>query len=139
VPDQPRLCKLGCSTVVSKSGRICDSCAIILSGPKKPCFDCGKLIPARYKRCDKHILEAKAGSRAAKRPPVPRWMRLAVLIRDDYTCQNCGLQVADEISARGVLQMDHKVSHVSGGSTVVENLQTMCATCNRQKWYIRTL
>lgn len=136
--DQPRLCKMGCSTVVSKSGRICDKCAATLPGVKSPCFDCGKLISARYKRCDKHLLEAKAGSRAAKRPPIPRPMRLAVLIRDNYTCQNCGLQVADEIAARGVLQMDHIVSHVSGGPTVAENLQTMCAKCNRKKWYIRT-
>ena len=134
--DISRQCKNGCGAVVSKVGHICDMCADKLPGTKNPCFDCGRLISSRYKRCDIHILEAKAGSRAMKRPPISVAIRRAVLIRDDFTCQGCGLQVASFEDARGVMQMDHIVSHVSGGPTTVENLQTMCAKCNRKKWYI---
>ena len=132
--DSVRLCKAGCGSIVSKVGRTCDECSKMKPGPKHPCDMCGNLIPKSLKRCDKHWLEAKNGSRAAVRPRISRELRIQVLLRDKLTCVACGLNVKSLDQARGVLVLDHIVSHVSGGPTSLENLQTMCAKCNRAKW-----
>lgn len=132
--DSVRLCKAGCGSIVSKVGRTCDECSKTKPGPRHRCDKCEALIPKSQKRCDKHWLEAKGGSRAAIRPRISRELRRQVLLRDKLTCVSCGLSVETVEQARGVLVLDHIVSHVSGGPTSLENLQTMCAKCNRAKW-----
>jgi superfamily II DNA or RNA helicase len=48
--------------------------------------------------------------------------------RDNYTCLCCGA------SGRGIrLQIDHIVPYNLGGETTVENSQTLCSVCNREK------
>lgn len=48
--------------------------------------------------------------------------------RDGNACLCCG------VSGKGVrLQIDHIVSYSVGGETSVENSQTLCSICNRQK------
>lgn len=48
--------------------------------------------------------------------------------RDHYTCQACGAR------GKGIrLQIDHIVSVKMGGETSVENSQTLCSVCNREK------
>ena len=91
-------------------------------------------MPRSQKRCDIHWLIAKGHSRAAIRPRISQELRKAVLERDSYTCVTCRLSAGGFAEARGVLVMDHIVSHVSGGATTFENLQTMCSKCNRAKW-----
>lgn len=55
------------------------------------------------------------------------WYRLRwiILNRDRFTCQYCGRKAPDVI-----LQVDHKISKVNGGSDNEENLITSCIACN---------
>jgi len=54
--------------------------------------------------------------------------RRALLMRDDYTCQYCGVQPGKEH-----LTMDHILPRSRGGRTDWENVATACAPCNRRK------
>lgn len=54
--------------------------------------------------------------------------RRALLMRDDYTCQYCGIQPGKEH-----LTMDHILPRSRGGKTEWENMATACAPCNRKK------
>lgn len=65
-----------------------------------------------------------AGPRAA-RSAIPRETRLAVWERDGGRCVDCG--------ASFDLQYDHVIPLALGGADTVENLQILCAPCNREK------
>ena len=52
-------------------------------------------------------------------------LRAQVLERDEGACLACGS--ADD------LELDHVVPVVLGGPTTLQNLQTLCASCNRRK------
>jgi 5-methylcytosine-specific restriction endonuclease McrA len=60
-----------------------------------------------------------------RREPIPREMRRAVFDRDGGRCAECGSNFD--------LQYDHIIPVALGGATSVENLQLLCADCNRQK------
>ena len=55
-------------------------------------------------------------------------LRLLVLYRDNYKCCFCGASPA--ISPGVYLQVDHIFPWSRGGETVLENLQTLCESCN---------
>ena len=59
------------------------------------------------------------------RPPIARDVRLAVFERDGGKCVECGSSFD--------IQYDHILPFAHGGATTVENLQILCADCNRQK------
>lgn len=61
----------------------------------------------------------------ARREPIPREVRLAVWQRDGGRCVECRSDFD--------LQYDHVIPFSMGGATTAENLQLMCATCNREK------
>lgn len=52
-------------------------------------------------------------------------LRLTVFERDGYACLRCKSQKN--------LRADHVIPESEGGETVLENLQTLCATCNSWK------
>lgn len=53
-----------------------------------------------------------------------------ILLRDaNYACVECGARAADGAT----LEVDHIVPFSQGGSDEYENLQILCATCNRKK------
>ncbi len=52
-------------------------------------------------------------------------LRLAVFERDGYECLRCKSQKS--------LRADHVIPESEGGETELENLQTLCATCNSWK------
>ncbi len=56
-------------------------------------------------------------------------LRFKVFKRDNYRCQICGRSAQDGI----VLEVDHKVPVVRGGSDEITNLWTLCFPCNRGK------
>lgn len=57
--------------------------------------------------------------------PIPQKLRKAVFERDGYTCRHCG--------ATTNLAADHIVPEARGGKATMENLQTLCRSCNSRK------
>jgi hypothetical protein len=56
---------------------------------------------------------------------VPQVLRTAVMERDLYRCRQCGTHLD--------LTVDHVHPESLGGETVLENLQTLCRSCNSKK------
>ena len=54
-----------------------------------------------------------------------RRLRRLVFIRDGYRCVACG--------RAGRLECDHKLPTWQGGSSAMENLQTLCRNCHIEK------
>jgi len=55
-------------------------------------------------------------------------LRFKVLQRDQFRCRLCGRSPATELSCK--LHVDHVLAFSKGGKTILENLQTLCSTCN---------
>jgi Homing endonuclease associated repeat/HNH endonuclease len=55
-------------------------------------------------------------------------MRWRILQRDRFTCCACGASPARTLGVE--LHVDHITAWSNGGLSVLENLQTLCATCN---------
>ncbi|MBA7604388.1 hypothetical protein ES703_11508 [subsurface metagenome] len=66
----------------------------------------------------------------------PAYVR-ATFIRDNFTCQECGLHTMREdkpwLPDFSRLECDHIVPLARGGKTEMSNLQTLCKECNRKK------
>lgn len=66
----------------------------------------------------------------------PAYVR-ATFIRDDFTCQECGLHPMGEdkpwLPDLSRLECDHIIPLAKGGETTMDNLQTLCRECNRRK------
>lgn len=77
-------------------------------------------------------------------------LRAHVFQRDNFTCCRCGAQAVNcpaeydgrfslstNTLVRGrwsdVLILDHVLTLAAGGRSVIENLQTLCETCNKRK------
>ncbi len=58
-------------------------------------------------------------------------VRGAVWRRDGYRCVYCGHQAT--LLTLWILEVDHKIPVSRGGSDALWNLQTTCASCNRDK------
>ena len=58
-------------------------------------------------------------------------LRKEIMLRDNYTCQVCGISIKDEPHL--LLEIDHIVPLSRGGVTSLNNLQTLCWRCNRKK------
>jgi len=60
--------------------------------------------------------------------------RLAIFIRDNYTCAYCGKRCNDD-----EITIDHVIPSSKGGEWTWDNLVTCCLECNRKKkdniWY----
>ena len=54
--------------------------------------------------------------------------RRTVMLRDNYTCQYCGLQMP-----KSELTIDHVIPKVRGGATTWENVVCACKPCNLRK------
>lgn len=68
---------------------------------------------------------------AGQRALMTSTLREKIKIRDNYTCQNCGISTVDEPHL--LLEIDHIVPLAKNGLTTEENLQTLCWKCNRTK------
>lgn len=58
-------------------------------------------------------------------------VRQAIFRRNGYRCVYCARQAT--LLTLGNLPIDHKIPESRGGSDALWNLQTTCATCNREK------
>ena len=63
-----------------------------------------------------------------KRNPINPALRHEVLHRDGYRCLECGATNKDI-----QLEIDHIIPVAQGGTDELNNLQTLCMTCNRAK------
>jgi 5-methylcytosine-specific restriction endonuclease McrA len=60
-----------------------------------------------------------------KKVLIPEDIRWAVWERDDFRCRHCG--------ARRYLRVDHIIPESKGGTLDLDNLQTLCNSCNAKK------
>lgn len=60
-----------------------------------------------------------------KKAVIPTLLRTKVFERDLYKCRNCGTHLD--------LTVDHIVPESLGGSLDMDNLQTLCKSCNSSK------
>jgi hypothetical protein len=60
-----------------------------------------------------------------KKQQIPRDLRWEVWERDDFTCNLCGI--------RRRLSIDHIWPESKGGALDIDNLQTLCESCNSAK------
>jgi HNH endonuclease len=72
-----------------------------------------------------HAVMAAEAAGVSRREVIPREIRLAVFERDGGRCVGCGSNFD--------IQYDHVIPFSMGGASTVENLQILCADCNRQK------
>jgi len=70
------------------------------------------------------LLQAEAAGKPV-RAAIPSELRRAVFERDGGRCVECGSNFD--------LQYDHVLPVALGGATTLENLQLLCAECNRRK------
>lgn len=61
---------------------------------------------------------------------MPAEVRVRVLLRDSYTCQDCGQQGLPGHAA-GRIQVHHIIPYRLCGSHASENLITLCKKCHR--------
>lgn len=81
----------------------------------------------RRRRIDRamDMMQADAEPSGPRREPIPEDVRREVFRRDGGRCAACG---ADEL-----LQFDHVIPVALGGASTLQNLQLLCAPCNRDK------
>lgn len=70
-------------------------------------------------------LYKKPGYRPPGRRHIPDTLRLRVYDRDGWVCLHCGTSEH--------LSLDHIHPYSRGGEDVLENLQTLCRSCNSRK------
>ena len=92
--------------------------------------DVKALALQRERRARAKVQSARSLMRAEEnglptREPIPRELGRAVYERDGGRCVQCGSSFP--------LQYDHILPVALGGATTLENLQLLCADCNREK------
>ncbi len=92
--------------------------------------DVKALVLQRKRRLEQKLQSARSLMRTEengrpKRVPIPTEMRRAVFERDGGCCVECGGSFD--------LQYDHILPVAHGGATTLQNLQLLCAECNRRK------
>jgi len=73
-----------------------------------------------------HLLQqVSVDNKEYKKAPIPPEIRWKVWERDNFECKICG--------KRTFLSIDHIFPESKGGNLTLENLQTLCKSCNSSK------
>lgn len=88
-------------------------------------------MKVRYRELKRSGFNGTLGEqdRAKQRSLMTPELRRRIAERDNYTCQICGRYMPDGVG----LQIDHIIPVAKGGKTTPDNLQVLCAECNRKK------
>lgn len=80
----------------------------------------------KRRQIDRAVDLMRAGeAEGPRREPISQEIRRAVFRRDGGRCVRC--------ESAELLQFDHVIPVALGGASTAENLQLLCATCNREK------
>lgn len=105
------------------------------------CKECDRVAKRNYFQSEKgrensYSARTKRRSRMNNVEFTP-FQRKAILDRDNWTCQKCGIKVHDrntgEWNTPDKAHLDHIISLYDSGSSEPENIQTLCRTCNLSK------
>lgn len=135
---------------VLKDGKICTNCkewkevndyhkfSRMPDGLEIYCKDCRKIMLSEYFQTDAGKENAyKSRSKRRSRMNGVKFtahFKKEIFKRDKYICQHCGIKVHDEKrNTPDKAHADHKISLFDGGDTVLDNMQTLCRTCNLSK------
>lgn len=86
-----------------------------------------ELLRAFYYIINKTELKNKIIEKRIPRKHIPFALKLAVFKRDNFRCVVCGK------GKESGLHADHKIPVIQGGTDDMENLQTLCSSCNLSK------
>jgi hypothetical protein len=84
----------------------------------------GHLCPVFF--CAEAFTETSGGRRRGRY--IPFDVRMRVVRRDNYTCQECGIHLRDN-----EVEFDHIIPISKGGSSEEHNIRLTCFDCNRDK------
>lgn len=95
--------------------------------PREQCEECQRTIAEHGRMPPRHMMQHgyEMMRRPAFKQTIPAALRRAVYERDNHACRQCG--------ARENLSIDHIYPEVWGGTTTLDNLQTLCRLCNGRK------
>jgi 5-methylcytosine-specific restriction protein A len=100
--------------------RTCYTCYLERRESYVACVFCGRWHSPKYNTC----FQCRSGS--PERDEAGRNLRLDILMRDDFICQNCGAR-------DNYPQVDHIEPCAKGGTADLWNLQVLCRGCNQGK------
>lgn len=72
-----------------------------------------------------HLVRRQQYERFKARPPIPAELRAEVYRRDGSRCLECGTD--DDLT------LDHIVPYSHGGPDTIDNLRTLCRSCNSRR------
>jgi 5-methylcytosine-specific restriction endonuclease McrA len=110
-------CDCGRGTYNPNQYRTCYTCYLERRESYESCILCGNWHSPRFAVCFQ--------CRSSYREEAGRNLRIDIMIRDKFTCQNCG--------AMDNLQVDHIEPCAQGGTANPWNLQVLCRQCNHDK------
>lgn len=93
------------------------------------CSDCARVIANWW--CHAHSgsfltwENAPCQQNLYVKTPIPEALRWQVFERDGFQCKHCG--------SKHFLRADHIFPESKGGKATLENLQTLCRSCNSKK------
>jgi 5-methylcytosine-specific restriction endonuclease McrA len=91
------------------------------------CADCAARVANAFskKYSGKWLTYENPPAEKSKKVPIPADLRTAVFERDAYRCRHC--------NGYSSLTADHMHPESKGGEATLENLQTLCRSCNSKK------
>ena len=111
-------------------------CALHLNGSSRPtcCLECGRRTSGGAPYCSEHTLSEQERRllaqpwRVGYSDPMYARNRPLVFKRDGGRCVRCGF----DVSPRAYI-CDHIIPLSEGGTSAIENLQTLCRSCSKRK------